>query len=93
MRGFVQLFAGAVCDRAYFVCLKKKRAVLMPLLCLALFLASPHSWAQEKAPQEKPAPTIVPPPPNVKFTTRLDRTAVWIGDQFHYLIIVEYPTD
>jgi hypothetical protein len=24
-------------------------------------------------------------------TTRLDRTAVWVGDQFHYLIMVEYP--
>ena len=58
------------------------------LVCLAVFLAGPHSWAQQK-----PAPEIVPPPPNVKFTTRLDHTAVWIGDQFHYLIIVEYPTD
>jgi hypothetical protein len=27
------------------------------------------------------------------FTTHLDRTAVWVGDQFHYLIIVEYPSD
>ncbi len=27
------------------------------------------------------------------FTTRLDRTAVWPGDQFHYLIIVDYPPD
>jgi hypothetical protein len=26
-------------------------------------------------------------------TTRLDRTAVWAGDQFHYLIIVNYPSD
>jgi hypothetical protein len=88
MRGFVQLIAGAVYDRAYFVCFKKRRAVWMLLLCLVLSLAGPHSWAQEK-----PAAAIVPPPPNVKFTTRLDRTAVWIGDQFHYLIIVEYPTD
>ena len=30
---------------------------------------------------------------NITFTTHLDRTAVWVGDQIHYLIIVEYPSD
>jgi hypothetical protein len=29
----------------------------------------------------------------MKLTTRLDRTAVWVGDQFHYLIMLEYPAD
>src|SRR2546425_6672898 len=33
------------------------------------------------------------PTSKMTFTTRLDRTAVWVGDQFHYLIIVEYPSD
>ena len=40
-----------------------------------------------------PPPAVVPPPPNVTLTTRLDRTAVWVGDQFHYLIMVQYPAD
>src|SRR2546426_3016136 len=44
-------------------------------------------WAQ------KPVPEFLPPTSNVTFTTRLDRTAVWVGDQFHYLIIVDYPSD
>jgi hypothetical protein len=42
---------------------------------------------------QKPAPEFLPPSSNITFTTRLDRTAVWPGDQFHYLIIVEYPAD
>ncbi len=29
----------------------------------------------------------------ITFTTHLDHTAVWVGDQFHYLIIVDYPPD
>src|SRR5262245_32508689 len=31
--------------------------------------------------------------PSMAFTTSLDRTAIWIGDQFHYLIDVDYPTE
>jgi len=57
------------------------------LLCLPLILASKDTWAQ------KPAPEVVPPPSNITFTTHLDRTALWVGDQFHYLIIVDYPPD
>src|SRR5262249_12820263 len=30
---------------------------------------------------------------NMTFTTHLDRTAVWVGDQFRYLITVDYPPD
>lgn len=56
-------------------------------LCLALTLGSQYTWAQ------KPASEVVPPPSNVMFFTRLDRTAVWVGDQFHYLIIVDHPSD
>src|SRR5215470_962884 len=40
--------------------------------------------------QKKPAAEVVPPPAGMSFTTRLDRTAVWVGDQFHYLITVNY---
>ena len=37
----------------------------------------------------KPA-EIVPPPPGMTFATHLDHTAVWVGDQFHYTIIVDH---
>src|SRR5205823_7828490 len=57
------------------------------LLCLALILANEHAWGQ------KAAKELVLPSSNMTVTTRLDRTAVWPGDQFHYLIIVEYPAD
>ena len=46
-----------------------------------------YVWAQ------KPVPEFLPPASNITFATRLDRTAVWAGDQFHYLIIVDYPPD
>jgi hypothetical protein len=29
----------------------------------------------------------------MSFTTRVDRTAVWVGDLFHYLIIVDHPPE
>ena len=61
--------------------------IITALLCLALSLGSKYTWAQ------RPAPEIVPPPSNISFVTRLDHTAVWVGDQFHYLIIVDYPLD
>jgi hypothetical protein len=47
------------------------------LMCLALIFA-----------QKETAPA--PPASDLKFTVRLDRTAVWVGDQFHYLIIVDH---
>lgn len=37
--------------------------------------------------------TSVLQPSSITFTTHLDRTAVWVGDQFHYLITVDYPAD
>jgi hypothetical protein len=61
--------------------------IITALLCLALSLGTTYTWAQ------KPAPEVVPPPSNMTLTTRLDHTAVWVGDQFHYLIIVDYPSD
>src|SRR6266702_3828719 len=61
------------------------------LLCLMLLFGTQQTSAQKPAPA--PPPAIVPPPANMTLTTRLDRTAVWAGDQFHYLIIVEYPSD
>lgn len=82
MNGFLQSWA------ELFGCNSTRRRVLLrplmiaALLCLALTLVSEYTWAQE-----------VPPLTNITFTTRLDRTAVWAGDQFHYLIIVDYPSD
>ena len=31
-----------------------------------------------------------PPAPDVSFTTHLEKTAVWVGDQFHYQIFVDH---
>src|SRR5712671_2545117 len=63
------------------------------LLCLALLFGIQQATAQKPAPAAAPPPAVVPPPANMTLTTRLDRTAVLVGDQFHYLIIVEYPSD
>ncbi len=38
------------------------------------------------------ASDVVPPPEGMSFTTHLDHTAVWVGDQFHYTIIVDHTT-
>ena len=61
------------------------------LFCLALLLGVQLASAQK--PPSVPLPQAVPLPPNMTLTTRLDRTAVWVGDQFHYMIMVEYPAD
>jgi hypothetical protein len=79
------------------------------LLCLALVAANTRAWAQENEPDEgglndtslqkkakaeqKKTGEILPPPNGMNFTTRLDHTAVWVGDQFHYNIIVEYTPE
>jgi hypothetical protein len=54
------------------------------LLCIALLLGTAQTTKQNAA---------LPAASDLKVTVRLDRTAVWIGDQFHYLIIVDYPSD
>jgi len=71
----------------FFQALTLRPLMMAALLCLPLTLVSAPSWAQ------KPAPEVILPSSNMMVTTRLDRTAVWAGDQFHYLIIVEYPAD
>ncbi len=43
--------------------------------------------------EKKPAGEVVPPPAGMSFSTRLDHTAVWVGDQFRYLIMVDYTPD
>lgn len=79
------------------------------VLCLTLIAANWRAAAQEHEPDEggmndtslkkKQAAAqqkkgdVLPPPAGVSFITRLDRTAVWVGDQFRYTIIVEYTPD
>ena len=70
------------------------------LLALAVGPGSAALWAQHDAEMpEEPmaAPTArkrpaaeVPPPAGISFTTRLDHTAIWVGDQFHYMILVDH---
>src|SRR2546421_10695873 len=60
-------------------------------VALVMSLGVQHVWGQR--PPTVPLPQAVSLPPNMTLTTRLDRTAVWVGDQFHYMIIVEYPAD
>ena len=47
----------------------------------------------KKGGAKKTAPDVVPPPAGISYSTLLDRTAVWVGDQFHYLITVDYTPD
>ena len=68
------------------------RALVLILLCGLAFLMGVQR-ASAQRPPTVPLPQGVPLPPNMMLTTRLDRTAVWVGDQFHYLIMVEYPAD
>src|SRR5262245_50217722 len=43
------------------------------------------------APAQQGKDTAAPKPSSdLSFTTHLDRTAVWIGDQFHYQVLVEH---
>ena len=47
------------------------------------------------APRTPPEQTteVPPPPEGMTFTTHLDHTAVWVGDQFHYTIIVDHSAE
>jgi hypothetical protein len=63
----------------------QSRLIPAALLYVTLILNGNYGWTQTRPPQ------TVPPPSDIKFVTRLDQTAVWVGDQFHYLVMVEYP--
>jgi len=71
-------------------------AVVLAGLSLAFGLASTATWARPTpgataSQRAKPAPVETPPPPTgISYSTTLDRTAIWVGDQFHYLITVDY---
>jgi hypothetical protein len=77
------------------------------VLWLALGFASAVSWPRstpaeagtsqtgnakvERAPQK--AEETPAPPSGMFYSTRLDRTAIWVGDQFHYFITVDYSSE
>jgi hypothetical protein len=76
------------------------------ILWLALGLASKGSWAlsapqagasqngnEKVARAPRKAEETPPPPSEMSYTTSLDRTAVWVGDQFHYRITVDYSSE
>ncbi|MBI4464345.1 MAG: hypothetical protein HY647_06535 [Acidobacteria bacterium] len=70
------------------------------VLVLTLGRASNRAWAQHEQhqpPQSAPARSrpadAPPPPPGMSYTTYLDHTAVWVGDQFHYTIAVDHSPD
>ena len=67
------------------------------VLLFLIGLAGASGWAQghhQPAAEERARPREVPPPPEgISFITQLEPTAVWVGDQFHYSIIVNHsPT-
>ena len=68
-------------------CLRDMRALLRlgvfgGVMLAVLTLGSLPAWAQAAA--------VTPPPEGMSFTTQLEHTAVWVGDQFRYQIRVEH---
>jgi hypothetical protein len=63
------------------------RIPVQSLIVIAVLVLTLHctAWSQ------KTAPDAIPAPSDITVTTRLDRTAAWVGDRFHYLIMVDYP--
>jgi hypothetical protein len=58
----------------------------------AWLCAGGAAYAQQEGRGSQPAApaTAKPAASELSFTTRLDRTAVWVGDQFHYQIFVDH---
>lgn len=69
------------------------------VVLLLLGWGNDRAWAQRgqgQSPAAAPARSgqaEVPPPPGMSFTTYLDHTAVWVGDQFHYTIAVDHSSN
>jgi hypothetical protein len=64
----------------------------MVSLLIAFSPAVRAAGPQAGAPRTPPPATaeVVPPPEGMSFTTHLNHTAVWVGDQFVYTIIVDH---
>jgi hypothetical protein len=82
------------------------RAVALGVvLCLTPGAASTIVWGAQNTPpaaSQSTAPktrattkqeATPPSPKGLSYHTMTDRTAVWVGDQFHYLITVDYTPD
>ena len=67
-------------------------SVLLLALAPAGALAQATGTPSPRTPTGRPA-AVPPPPEGMSFTTHLDHTAVWVGDQFHYTIIVDHKPD
>ncbi len=55
--------------------------------------AEPQRANQKAEPPASKAEETPPPPSGMSYTTSLDRTAIWVGDQFHYTITVDYSPE
>ena len=55
--------------------------------------ASPQGGKQKAEQPAQKAEETPPPPSGMSYATSLDRTAVWVGDQFHYTITVDYSPE
>ena len=69
-------------------CLPGTRALLRlgffgGVLLVALAMGRLPGWAQGSS-------DVTPPPEGMTFTTQLEHTAIWVGDQFRYQIRVEH---
>jgi hypothetical protein len=77
-------------------------ALASPSPVLAQDMGSDHDAGDEEMltgqpmtgsrPGQRPGASAAPelPPAELSYSTRLDKTAVWVGDQFHYQIIVDH---
>jgi hypothetical protein len=100
-------YAPEVCRRRTGEPTSSWTVVVGTVLWLAVGFASAVSWPRstpaeagtsqtgnakvERAPQK--AEETPAPPSGMSYSTRLDRTAIWVGDQFHYFITVDYSSE
>jgi hypothetical protein len=86
-----------------------RRFAAVTIVALALALSAGRAFAQENEPDEggmndtsltkkpgaqgKTSTENTTAPSGISYTTRLDHTAIWVGDQFHYMVIVDFSPD
>ncbi|MBI4460452.1 MAG: hypothetical protein HY648_10395 [Acidobacteria bacterium] len=66
------------------------------VVVLSLGQGSSRAWAQreQQGKEQKPAAAdVLPPPEGMSYMTYLEHTAVWVGDQFHYTIAIDYTPE
>ena len=102
MRPTVSMSAASVPNlwRAFALSAAIWLALASPSLVLAQDMGSDHDAGDEEMLTGQPMTGSRPgqrggaapqaPPAELSYSTRLDKTAVWVGDQFHYQIIVDH---